>query len=289
MTSKNRSDLICILFPLFFCSTCIEVVDLSTLNGATSGRLVIEGLITNERKQHFVILSRTKVPISNTPPEKVSGATLVISDGINEFMLNESDGLEGVYLTDANVAGEIGKTYTLTVTIGETIYTASDIMEPVTPFRSTEELFEQPNRIDPLIDESIPVYELSFPKVRYGVSAPAKQLLFSYDSVAKGLRQAVYYEFPRIDPQGFLLNFAGTNPTLVVEPGSAVLQFKASMSVAHYNFIRAVYAETQFRGGIFDNIPGNAPGNIDNDALGFFGASAVVSRTFAVTENNLAQ
>ena len=282
-------DLIGILFPLFFCTTCVEIVDLSELNEPTSGRLVIEGLITNERKQHFVILSRTKQAVSNTPAEKVSGAILAISDGTNEFMLSESDSLEGVYLTDANVAGEIGKTYTLRVKIGQTIYTASDIMEPVTPFRSTEELFEQPNRIDPLIDESIPVYELRFPKVRYGVSAPAKQFLFSYDSVAKGLRQAVYYEFPRIDPQGFLLNFSGTNPTLVVEPGSTVVQFKASLSSAHYDFVRAVYAETQFRGGIFDNIPGNSPGNIDNDALGFFGASAVISRTFVVTKNNLDQ
>ena len=283
---KSRLFLILILFPIFF-STCIEVVDLNTLNGPTSGRLVVEGIITNEKRQHAIILSRTKEAISNTPGEKVSGAKVSITDGINEFTLSEIDSQAGVYLTDDSVAGEIGRTYTLTVTIDQTTYTASDIMEPVTPFRATEELFEQPNRIDPLIDESIPIYELSFPKVRYGVLAPAKQLLFSYDSVAEGLRQAIFYEFPRIDPQGFLLNFAGTNPTLVLEPGSTVIQFKASLSSAHYNFVRAVYAETQFRGGIFDNIPGNAPGNISNNGLGFFGASAVISRTFVVTENNL--
>ena len=103
------------------------------------------------------------------------------------------------------------------------------------------------------------------------------------------MRQAVFYEFPRIDPHGFLLNFSGANPTLVIEEGSEIIQFKSSLSDEHYEFIRAVFAETQFRGGLFDVIPGNAPGNISNSGLGFFGASAVISRTLIVTEENLDQ
>lgn len=268
---------------------CIEEIDLNEINGPTSGRLVIEGGITNETKQHSILLSRTKVAVTNTPAERVSGAAVAITDGINRFVLEEIDTIPGIYLTGPNVAGEIGRTYVLTVMVDDITYTAEDTMEPVTPFGSVEELFELPNRVEDYLEEGQGVYEHQFPKVRYGVAAPSKQTLFSYDSIANGLRQAVFYEFPQIDRQGFLLNFAGTNPTLILEVGSTVVQFKSSMSRAHYDFIRAVFAETQFRGGIFDNIPGNAPTNVSNGGLGFFSASAVITRTFTVTGDNLDQ
>ncbi|MEM9340065.1 MAG: hypothetical protein AAGA66_15115 [Bacteroidota bacterium] len=73
----------------------------------------------------------------------------------------------------------------------------------------------------------------------------------------------------------------------MVKAGVSIRQFKASLSDQHYSFMRAVFAETQFRGGLFYVIPGNVPTNVDNGGLGFFGASAVISRTFTVTEAHL--
>lgn len=197
--------------------------------------------------------------------------------------------LPGVYLTGPNVTGEIGRTYSLTVEVDQTVYTASDVMAPVTPFEPAETLFEQPNRVDNDIQDGSGLSELSFPKVRYGVSSPSKQVLLAFDSTTNAFRQAIFYEFPRIDPQGFLLNFSGSNPTLILAPGTTVIQFKFSLSTPHYNFVRAVFTETRFRGGIFDSVPGNAPGNISNGGLGFFGASAVARRTFTVKEADLEQ
>lgn len=285
--NKISISVIAMITSCFLFTSCFEEIDINEINGPTSGRLVIEGLITNETRQHAVILSRTKVAITDSAAEKVSGAKVEITDGVRVYKLFESDTLPGVYLTEPNVTGEIGKTYGLTVEVDQTIYTASDVMEPVTPFEPVEKLFEQPNRLDNDIPQSAGASELSFPKVRYGVSSPSKQSLFAFDSTTNALRQAIFYEFPRIDPQGFLLNFSGANPTLIIEAGTTVVQFKSSLSTPHYNFVRAVFAETRFRGGLFDSVPGNAPGNISNGGLGFFGASAVVRRTFTVTEANL--
>ena len=286
---KDTKGLYLLIPFLFIVIGCIDEIDLDELNVPTSGRLVIEGTITNETGSHAVILSRTKVAVTNTPAERVSGAIVEITDGVDRFVLEEVDSLPGVYLTGPGVAGEIGKTYTLTVTLDTVTYKAEDTMEPVTPFSPVEELFEPPNRVEDYLEEAPGVYEHRFPKVRYGAAAPSKQTLLAQDPVANALRQAVFYEFPRIDPQGFLLNFSGTNPTLIIDVGSTVVQVKSSLSGPYYNFLRAVFSETQFRGGIFDNIPGNAPTNLDNGALGFFSASAVISRTFTVTEAHLDQ
>ncbi|MEM1134428.1 MAG: DUF4249 family protein [Bacteroidota bacterium] len=275
------------IFSLFFYTACIEVIELSELDRPTSASLVIEGLITNETKPHAVSLSRTKVADSNSTGEKVSGAKVEITDGINVFRLSEIDTLPGIYVTEPNVTGEIGKTYTLTVEVDQITYAASDVMQPVAPFEPVQALFEQPNRLENTLDNNTDIYDLRFPHVRYGVAVPSRQTLFAFDSIANGLRQAVFYEFPRIDPQGFLLNFAGSNPMLVVQAGTTILQSKSSLSAPHYEFVRAVYSETRFRGALFDNIPGNAPTNVSNGGKGFFGASAVISRTFTVTEANL--
>ncbi|MEM9859050.1 MAG: DUF4249 family protein [Bacteroidota bacterium] len=276
-----------LLLPIVLVA-CIEKVDLNEINGANSTRLVIEGSITSEMKHHAVLLSRTNVAIPDTDPERVIGASVEITDGIDMYELIENDTLPGVYLTTNEIAGEVGKTYTLTVELNDTTYTASDHMEAVAPFEPKEQLFELPNRVEDFDDiEEEGFYEHRFPHIRYGTSVPSRQTLFAYDSTVAALRQAVFYEFPRTDPQGFLLGFQGDNPTLIIEEGSTIIQFKSSMSTAHYLYVRAVYAETKFRGGLFDVIPGNAPTNISNNGLGFFSASEVISRTFIVKKENL--
>ncbi len=286
---KNRNVYLILPGMILMLAGCFKELDPDEFGGMPTGRLVIQGMITDETKQHGVILSRTKKVATNDEAERVKGANVEITDGILVYPLVESDTLPGVYLTAEDVTGEIGKTYTLTVMLDGEIYTASDEMVPVTPFESGDNLFESPNRLDDNFPDHPEVFELQFAKVRYGTTAPSRQLLFAHDPIVNGLRQAVFYEFPRIDPQGFLLNFSGANPTLVIEEGSEIIQFKSSLSDEHYEFIRAVFAETQFRGGLFDVIPGNAPGNISNGGLGFFGASAVISRTLIVSEANLDQ
>ncbi|MGD1959415.1 MAG: DUF4249 family protein [Fulvivirga sp.] len=283
---KKHSYYLYILFILS--GACVEEVDLSEINEPTSGRLVIQGSITNEMKRHAVVLSRTNVAITYVDAEKVSGAVVEITDGAIVYELIENDTLPGVYLTATEIAGEVGRQYTLRVEVNDTIYTATDLMEPVRPFEPEAELFELPNRVeefDDVVEEGF--YEHRFPHVRYGTSAPSKQALFAYDSTIGALRQAIFYEFPRTDPQGFLLGFQGDNPTLIIKEGSTIFQFKSSMSTAHYLYMRAVYAETKFRGGLFDVIPGNAPSNMSNNGLGFFSASEVISRTFTVKKENL--
>lgn len=279
MPVKKCLLILCLLFPL----GCVEEIDLNVLNAGTSNRLVVEGSITSEQKAHFVKLSRTNTAIPKEAAPGVSGAVVSISDDSTVFRLWEVDTLPGVYLTDPTVAGSVDKTYTLRIELAGEVYTATARMEPVAPFGEAGSLFGPPNRLQNPIPGNLEVFELEFPKVRYGAAAPAKEMFFARDPVENQLISAFYYQFPGIDPDGFLLNFSGANQRLFLEAGTLVAQHKHSLSKEHYQFIRAVYAQTQFRGGLFDRVPANVVGNVSNGALGFFSASDVITRSFTVS------
>ena len=289
---KKLLKIFCLTFLLSGLSGCTEEIDLDEINGPHSNRLVVEGSVTTLKTRQMVKLSRTGPAIINTtvdlaPHEKVSGAEVTINDGSNLFPLQEIDSLPGIYLTKDSIKGEVGKTYTLTIEVEGKQYQGSSTIVPATPFDPVEKLFSIPNRLQNPIYQNFEIFELEFGKVYYGVSAPSRQTLVSQNPVDSMLMSASFYEFPGIDPQGFLLNFAGDNEEIFFKEGATILQIKQSMTPEHYEYIRAMYDETHFRGGVYDRIPGNVPTNMSNGALGFFSASEVISREFVVTKELL--
>ncbi|NCD69666.1 DUF4249 domain-containing protein [Mucilaginibacter agri] len=112
---------------LLFVSSCTKVVDLK-LNDE-SGKLVIEGNITNGTDSQVFKLS-TNVPFTstNTYPT-VTGATVTVTDQSgNSYPFTE--GPSGTY-TNNQLTGVPGNTYTMTVLIKGTTYTAVSTMPQV--------------------------------------------------------------------------------------------------------------------------------------------------------------
>ncbi|MFW5886376.1 MAG: DUF4249 family protein, partial [Bacteroidota bacterium] len=96
--------------------------------------LVVDALITNEKKAHSVVLSSI-VEDQSTKPGMVSGAEVSINDGDTLVYLKEDENNDGIYLTDSAFRGVIGKTYTLRVVYNYNTYLAKAEMKPVTPFQ----------------------------------------------------------------------------------------------------------------------------------------------------------
>jgi hypothetical protein len=115
------------LFFLLALASCTKVVDLKL--GNNTGKLVIEGNITNTTGPQLIKLS-TNVPFSNTntyPP--VTGATVSVSDQAgNTYPFTE--GPSGTY-SNTQLTGIPGNTYTMTVTTGGKNYTATSTMPAV--------------------------------------------------------------------------------------------------------------------------------------------------------------
>jgi len=109
-----------VLLLIMFAS-CKKVIQLDL--GNDSGKLVIEGNITNDPGQQIVKLSRN-VPFTSTntyPP--VTGATVTM-DNNNGRVAQLKEGPAGTYVLDTAYA-TAGRTYTLSVTVDGKTYKAS--------------------------------------------------------------------------------------------------------------------------------------------------------------------
>jgi hypothetical protein len=81
----------------------------------TYPHLVVYGAITTDTTAHKIMLSISNDALNRNPIKYVKGAIVTISDGSTTFNLIENKGKPGEYLTDYNVYGIPGKTYTLNI------------------------------------------------------------------------------------------------------------------------------------------------------------------------------
>lgn len=107
---------------------CQKTVTLP-LNTAPS-QVVIQGEVTNQPGPYTVLINKTVGFYADNTFPSVSGASVKISDGVITDSLTETS--PGVYTTHT-LQGRSGATYTLTVGLGDSTYTASSTMPaPVT-------------------------------------------------------------------------------------------------------------------------------------------------------------
>lgn len=107
---KAYSLLIAACAALF---ACTERMDIDTDDAPA--QLVIYGHITTNTMQYAITISRSLGYFENARPEGVSHATAAIATDDTTFTLSESATEKGVYLTDPDVFGVEGKSYTLRV------------------------------------------------------------------------------------------------------------------------------------------------------------------------------
>jgi hypothetical protein len=113
-------------------TACTKVIDLKL--GNDSGKLVIEGNITDVNGPQNIVLSRN-VPFTSTniyPP--VSGATVTVSDDKNNTY-PFTEGPAGTY-SSAQFQGIYGNNYKMTVVTGGITYTANSRMPALVPLDS---------------------------------------------------------------------------------------------------------------------------------------------------------
>lgn len=280
-----------ILSSLAILISCIE--PLSWTGEITPpGTLVVEGRITSENGPHYIYLRSTQSVIADGEGPGVDGALVTITDGENIFPLRDKG--SGVYCTDSLVRGVVGRTYELRVEIGSEIYLANAELLPAI---SLDPLEIRPWVGDPDNQEGIQYFEFSY---RSNFGAPRAYLyaldlkipenvrdfypenwdvplwidrvLSTPDHI---LRDTSYYLHPGLEPPALLSN--GESIYAGITYGTQVTEKFYSISPDHYEFIRAVSAETDWRGlGPFGYIPANVPTNLTNGALGWFSASDVV-------------
>ncbi|MFH1321473.1 MAG: DUF4249 domain-containing protein [Bacteroidota bacterium] len=277
MTPVFRGSLIFITAAVAGITACEKVIDID-LN-STNPRIVVEGYITDQPGPYTVKLTRTANYFDVNEFDKVSGATVTISDdaGNSDVLAEQSP---GVYETTA-IQGVSGRTYTLTIDSEDDTYTASSLMS-------------QPVMIDSLSFR----FQEAFHYVQEGY-----YVSIYFTDVAEHLN---YYllrlynngEIPEEEMGGMGMNYLVFEDDFlegesfefeffqyIMEPDDTIVVELVSMDQDGYDYYNTMNLTLEgSSGGGFSGTPQNPVTNMSGDALGYFGAFTVARDTVVIVE-----
>lgn len=249
--------------------SCEERIDLP-ISAAEMDIVAVEGVITNERMNHVVKLTRPYKKI-NGIAAPLSGATVyIIEDTTKLYPLTEYPQGSGHYYTPM-IRGLSGRVYTLYVLSRGKAYFARDSSRPVQPL--TPLAYEE--------TENGNVLRLN----PQGEDANYVEHFITWDQTGWCLEQdickgrIIYYDLKTIDVNEM---FKPEMETFYFPDKSIVVRRKYSVSPAYKAFLRSMLSETEWRGGGFDIQRANVPTNLSEGATGFFAVCTVVSDTTVV-------
>lgn len=233
--------------------------------------IVVDGMFTNEYRQHEVFIS---LPVStlNDTAIPVSGAQVRILDIDSAYLLTEDPQQAGRYLTDSTVHGIVGRNYTLEIVYNGKTYTASDGLHAGLMF--------VPLSLNMINEDSL--YEISWVCSNYSTQDPALYEIFldwrhleGFDSISSVAR-LYYYTLTSLDVGQFLV---GDEDRVIFPVGTKISERRYSISDEYAAFLREMLIETQYNSGLVNMIPANTNGNFSNGAAGFFFCAGVVEYT----------
>ncbi len=253
---------------LIFLVSCTEKIEWD-LKYQDADVMVVEAKITNEAMRHRVKLS-WPLEVINGDPEPVTGALVQINDGRVIHALSEDVSSPGIYLTAADFAGEVNRGYQLRIGYGDRLITAIAFMRAVTPFQ-----FMRPY----VVQTSPKLYEAYIGESDNGPAIVRMEMDWShvrgYDSLAFEDNRALIYHYT-LNSVDVNRLFSPDKEHVRFPPGTIVFREKESVSREYAEFLRGILSETDWRGGVFDVLPGNARTNLSEGAVGYFTAAEVI-------------
>jgi hypothetical protein len=246
--STHISSLLLVILPMLFLS-CEEKIDWS-LDTNVPKVIVVEGLLTDERKAHEVRISEPMAD-PNSTPQPVSGALVVISETgqvVNRaYRLREVQ--PGQYLTDSMVRAVYGRLYTLHILYEGQDYWGDSYMVPV-------------DELDTLKYQKVPGKELWYELIFRETPNPSMVEidlnwghLIGFRNLPPEQTQAkiIYYTVKSIDVNKI---FKPAKERVPFPVRTRVTRKQYSMNQSQEEFVRTLMAETEWRGGLFDVQPG---------------------------------
>jgi hypothetical protein len=252
------------LFSVLFLSSCEKVLDVD-LNEADP-KVVIEGLITDKPGPYLVKVSMSADYYNNQPPPAVTNAVVVISDntGIIDTLTQVSP---GVYRTNATTGVKL-RTYTLSVNINGTIYTAVSTLPDLYPVDSLAYVYYAQKDIF----HKQAYYPIAFSKEPQNESNYYMWKFFRNDTLLNEPRDIWVADDKAV--QG---NVQGLEFPYAYQKFDTAAVKVFSITEEAFNFYIGLQAQIQNDGGFFSSPPANAQGNFSNGALGLFQTSTVDS------------
>lgn len=271
-------------YNLFLMAACMQMISCDEqtnwdLHYQEENLLVVEGKITSELRQHEIKLTRPLYEMNGTP-EPVSGALLDIFDGTNQYTLSEDPTRPGIYRTDSLFAARPRQYYQLRILHEDKRIRAVSFMVEVESFQfmNVYPVQSDPPLLEAYIshseEPSIVRLELDWSHVPGYGGLP--------DSATHAL--IYYYSLNSVDVNEI---FKPAQEHVRFPPGTIVFREKESVNPWYAEFLRGMLSETNWRGGMFDVLPGNARSNMEGDAIGFFTAADILRDTIVIDSTQI--
>jgi len=254
------------ILAIFF-SSCEKTVQLDV--DQTQSQYIVEGLVTNQNKKHFVKISKSNSLYQTGQPPKVSDAEVQVTDNEGNswnFIENEA----GEYLSETAFAGKVGNIYTMTINVDGKTLTASDELFYVEPIDTLiafidEEAYEDPVSEGQFWDVYLFLIEPQETEdyYRYKAFLNDEELNESGDEITV------------FNDVGVAENINGVSTGYFYEEGDIVRIEWYSLSREAFIFYNSLYENLNNDGGVFSGQPANVASNISGEAVGFFQASSV--------------
>ena len=240
--------------------------------------IVVDALLTNENKFQEIRLSLPRNDINDTSA-MATGAIVSMNDGTNFMNFIESPVLPGIYLSEDKVAATIDKNYYLTVQYNSETYEAETYLVPV---HTSNRLSYAP------VEDSDTLYEIKWIAPEYSTYEQAMyEVIIDWSHLVEGnpedtttRAKIFHYTLNTIDVSYTI--FPQEKEKVYFPQYSIITERKYSLTDEHAAYVRALLAETEWQGSLFEETRGNLPTNISNGGLGFFAASSVIADTILV-------
>jgi hypothetical protein len=262
--------------------SCQEEINIE-LNNQENQRIVVEGRLTNELRNHRIRLSRTLSYFDNQSAPPVLGAEVyIIEEGSNRrFDLTLTDDTMGYYETDM-VKGSAGKEYSLIIQDGEDIYKATSYLDTVAQLDSINYYYRY---------ESFFGFGQGYYTIRISATEPPPLgniymfNVFLNDTLVNNTLVETPYQSDAFFNDSYVSNveiMAIAQEGIHSDTNTVIVEM-LSISEEEYKYNTTFVQETYNNGSIFSGPPANIPSNVKStsdglDGLGFFGASSIVRK-----------
>ncbi len=247
-------------------TACTKVIDLKL--GNDSGKLVIEGNITDVNGPQYIVLSRN-VPFTSTntyPP--VSGATVTVSDDQNNTYAF-TEGPAGTY-SSAQFQGNYGSNYKMTVQTGGTTYTANSRMPSLVPLDSITDKKADFNSSNNRREITVHYHD-----------PPGVHNQYRFIMWVNGEQVSTIFAFNDEFSDGRYVNGDLVETILNIYPGDTVKVEMQCIDMPVYTYWFTLM-EQNFGGPDGGVAPSNPPTNISPASLGYFSAHTTQTKVIIV-------